>query len=77
MNEQQAIEQQAQEPTFTVNDLGTMIQIIDVVSERGAFKGPELEAVGILRGRLARFLQANTPPSAEEDQQPQPTEATE
>jgi hypothetical protein len=54
-----AAEQQTAAPTLGVGDLAAMVQVIDVVSERGAFKGPELESVGILRGRIARFLEAN------------------
>ena len=46
-------------PTLGVGDLATMVQVIDVVSERGAFKGPELESIGILRGRITRFIEAN------------------
>jgi len=82
IKQQQHAEAEAMLPTFTLNDLAAMIQLIDVVSERGAFKGPELEAVGVLRSRLARFLQANTPAApegAEEQaqQEPLPAAATE
>lgn len=51
--------EQTAAPSLGVGDLAAMVQVIDVVSERGAFKGPELESVGILRGRIARFLEAN------------------
>lgn len=67
MTEQTETTQDAGAPTFGLNDLATMIQIIDVVAERGAFKGPEMEAVGILRGRLARFLEANTNQNTEDE----------
>ena len=46
-------------PSLGIADLAAMVQVIDIVSERGAFKGPELESVGILRGRIARFIDAN------------------
>ena len=46
-------------PTLGVGDLAAMVQVIDVVSERGAFKGPELESIGHLRGRITRFIEAN------------------
>ena len=54
-------------PSLGIGDLAAMVQVIDVVSERGAFKGPELESVGVLRGRIARFIEANKPaaPAAE------------
>jgi hypothetical protein len=48
-----------EQPTLGVGDLAAMVQVIDIVSERGAFKGPELESVGVLRGRIARFIEAN------------------
>ena len=48
-------------PALGLGDLAAMVQVIDVVCERGAFKGPELESVGILRGRIARFIDANKP----------------
>lgn len=41
-----------------LNDIATMVQIIDLVSRRGGFEGPELEAVGGLRSRIVAFLQA-------------------
>jgi len=56
-------------PTLGINDLSAMVQVIDVVSERGAFKGNELESVGVLRGRIIRFIEANRPPAAEEASQ--------
>ena len=56
--EQTATQEQAA-PSLGVGDLAAMVQVIDIVSERGAFKGPELESVGILRGRIARFIDAN------------------
>jgi|SaaInlV_165m_DNA_1040744.scaffolds.fasta_scaffold00745_22 hypothetical protein len=48
-----------------LNELAGAIKIIDVCSERGAFKGPELEEVGRLRGRLAQFIDANAPKQEE------------
>tara|TARA_B100001094_G_scaffold281129_1_gene292400 strand:- start:2678 stop:2950 length:273 start_codon:yes stop_codon:yes gene_type:complete len=41
-----------------LNDIATMVQIVDLVSRRGGFEGPELEAVGGLRSRIVAFLQA-------------------
>ena len=41
-----------------LNDIATMVQIIDLVSRRGGFEGPELEAIGGLRSRIVAFLQA-------------------
>jgi hypothetical protein len=43
------------------------LQVIDVCSERGAFKGAELTDVGILRDKLYAFIEANKPAESEED----------
>lgn len=52
-------------PQLTLGDIATTVQIIDLCSERGAFKGPELEAVGGLRSRVVKFLEANQPKDGE------------
>lgn len=64
---------EAQPPSLGVNDLAAMVQVIDVCSKRGAFEGAELESVGILRGRVARFLEANRPPEEEKPAEAAPT----
>ena len=51
------------------NDIATMVQIIDLVSRRGGFEGPELEAVGGLRSRVVAFLQAAQEAQGQEDVQ--------
>lgn len=63
--------EQTQTPGISLQDLAGAVAVIDLCSERGAFKGPELEYIGKLRGRLAEFVKANTP--AEQ----QPTTETE
>ena len=50
---------------LSIADLASMVQVIDLCSQRGAFQGSELEAVGQLRGRIQSFVQANSP--SEED----------
>lgn len=52
-------------PQLTLGDIATTVQIIDLCSERGGFKGPELEAVGGLRSRVVKFLEANRPKDGE------------
>lgn len=52
-------------PQLALQDLAAVIQIIDICSKRGAFEGAELEAVGQIRGRFARFVQANAPKQEE------------
>jgi hypothetical protein len=77
MTEQVQQPQQEQEaPSLTLNDLGAMIQIIDVCSKRGGFEGPELESVGVLRNRLVRFVKSQQPLSEEGDGTTPPVEVT-
>ena len=52
-------------PQLTLGDISTMVQIIDLCSKRGGFEGPELEAVGGLRSRVVKFLEANAPKDGE------------
>lgn len=57
--EPQAQEQQAQSgPDLTVQDLNALKQIIDVASQRGAFKPNEMVAVGQTYQKLEEFLAA-------------------
>lgn len=53
--------EQTQEVQLTLNDMAAVVQIIDVVTKRGAFEGTELEAVGVLRNRFAKFVQSKQP----------------
>jgi len=55
-------------PQLNVNDLLSVVKIIDACSERGAFKGNELASVGAVRERIAAFAQANTPKSEETEE---------
>ena len=41
---------------LSLQDIATMVQIIDLCSKRGGFEGPELETVGALRNRVVTFL---------------------
>ena len=43
---------------LTVQDLGVLRSIIDVASQRGAFKANEMEAVGKTYNKLDSFLSA-------------------
>ena len=52
---------------LTLNDITLAVQLIDVASARGAIRGEEMAAVGILRQRFSAFLKANeTAPEATE-----------
>lgn len=61
-------------PSLTLGDLQAVINLIDIVSSRGAFKGAELTSVGTLRDTFDRFLKAHTPqetPAAPADTVPE------
>ncbi len=46
---------------ITLADMMTIVSIIDVCSERGAFKGNELLVIGQLREKLAAFVKLHQP----------------
>mgnify|MGYP001107072828 CR=1 FL=1 len=50
--------------TLTLSDLKTLQQVVEVASQRGAFKAEELSAVGQIYDKLKEFL-ASVEPSAE------------
>lgn len=53
---------------ITLNDFVVMVKLIDVCSKRGAFEGAELKDVGVLRGRLVAFIDANKPEEPESEE---------
>ena len=61
------------ETNVNLQDMITIVNIIDVCSERGAFKGNELAVVGQLREKIAAFVKANQP----QTDQPQTEQKTE
>ena len=54
-------------PSVTINDIAFLVQIIEIVAQRGAFKAEELSTVGAVYDKVKAFL-ANATPAA------QPTE---
>ena len=48
-------------PTIEINDIASVVQLIDVCSTRGAFRGEELATVGGLRTKLTEIVKANQP----------------
>ena len=67
----QAPEGEAVKVSISLQDFAAMVNIIDVVSQRGAIKGEEMELVGGIRTRLVNFIQAASPqqqPAAAEDE---------
>jgi hypothetical protein len=69
MQEQE--QQQAAAPQLSLNDLVAVVQLIDVVSRRGAFEGSELAVIGALRNRLEAFLKASAPKPSEVQPNPE------
>ena len=69
MSEKKSVEQQtpSEQVGITLNDIANVVRIIDVASQRGAFRGPELSQVGTVHDRLMKFLEANQPKPAEDD----------
>jgi hypothetical protein len=63
------VEEAQEAPGIGLQDIAACVQIIDIVTKRGAFEGAELSDGGTVRNRLTAFLDANKPaePDAEED----------
>lgn len=61
-NKTEATQQEApqQGADLNVSDLAALRSIIDVATQRGAFKAPELEAVGKAYNKLNSFLESVT-----------------
>ena len=56
----------AAEPvSLSVEDLVNVLRVINVASERGAFKAPELSSVGVVHDRIAKFVEASQKAAAE------------
>ena len=64
-------QQQEQEPVvINMNEVSTVLQLIDVVSTRGGFQGNELAGVGLLRNKLETFLRQNMPQQEQQGEAP-------
>lgn len=59
----------AELPQITAGDLATMVRIIDAGSQRGSFKGEEMETVGALRNKLAAVVNALNPKTEEKTEE--------
>ena len=73
--EKQAEAQQAAE--LTVQDLGSIKQIIDVASQRGAFKPNEMMVVGQVYTKLEAFLGAVQKQQKEQEQEQEAPQSAE
>lgn len=65
------------EPQLSVQHIALVTQIIDLSSERGAFKGPELTTVGQVRDAFAAFVEFHAPKQEEKPTDAPSAEATE
>ena len=54
--------------SITVNDLSSVVNVIDVCTQRGAFKAAELEMVGKLYTKLKTFVDEQTKQSEQEEE---------
>jgi len=54
-------EKETQEPQISLADFAAALQVIDVCTARGAFRGEELSSVGQLRDRLKLFVDYHAP----------------
>jgi hypothetical protein len=54
-------ETQQQGPDLNINDLVSLKSIVEIASQRGAFKANELEAVGKTFNRLNTFIESVAP----------------
>jgi hypothetical protein len=52
-------------PTIDINDIAAVVQLIDVCSTRGAFRGEELLIVGAMRNKFSEIVKSQQPPAAE------------
>ena len=72
--------QQAQpnpaDSVINITDLQNVLVVIDLASNRGAFRGQELEPVGQLYKKIAKFVQAALPPQPAEAPTDAPADTT-
>jgi hypothetical protein len=57
-------------PELSLNDLASIRNLIEVVTQRGAFKANELSSVGVLFDKLNVFLEASLAKQQEEQASP-------
>lgn len=53
--------EQPTQPSLNISDLQMVIELIDLCSQRGAFRGEELTTVGMLYSRIREFLNTVQP----------------
>jgi hypothetical protein len=58
MSEEKTVDTNATAVELTLQDLSALRSVIDVASQRGAFKAGEMAAVGTVYNKLSGFLDA-------------------
>jgi hypothetical protein len=58
-------------PQLSLEDLNVCFNLIDLGTERGAWRGPELATIAIVRGKLEVFLNAARPPESVPEDAPE------
>ena len=66
--EEQATDAPATPESISLNDLGLLLNIVDLASKRGAFQGAELTQVGAIFDKLNAFLTFVAEQQAEADE---------
>ena len=75
-NETEVVQPEQAAPSLSIQDLIAMLQIITVVSQRGAVRAEEMSQVGTIYDKLVKFLEANGAISrAEQPATPPPQES--
>lgn len=62
------------QPVLNVSDLQQTVEIIDICTQRGAFRAEELTAVGSLYDRITDFLKFTTQTESDSADSADPTE---
>ena len=57
----------AQTSGVTLNDIAFLVNVVEIVAQRGAFKAEELSTIGAVYDKVKAFIVGNTPaPQPEE-----------
>jgi len=60
----------APDTNLSLQDLQNLLIIVDLATQRGAFRGNELGQIGMVFDRVSQFLKATLPPAEENPAQP-------
>jgi hypothetical protein len=69
---EETVQAETAAPALGLNDLSSMLTIIEVCSSRGAFRAEELAVVGTLFNKIQAFVKSYEPTApAEADKKPE------